>query len=160
MSSGENGKGFAVVADEIKTLSEQSNDASGNIDKIVTTLIENSEKMVEAMHHMQEVVQKQNHHIDSTEESVSEVVKEIRASVENIRSIETKTQELEVARKEIVDTITGLSDIAQTNVASTQETHTIITEVSEHIKDVQDAAVNLRKTANMLEQNIKNFKIS
>lgn len=109
---------------------------------------------------MQEVVQKQNHHIDSTEESVSEVVKEIRASVENIRSIETKTQELEVARKEIVDTITGLSDIAQTNVASTQETHTIITEVSEHIKDVQDAAVNLRKTANMLEQNIKNFKIS
>lgn len=158
--AGENGKGFAVVADEIKTLSEQSNDASGNIDKIVTTLIENSEKMVEAMHHMQEVVQKQNHHIDSTEESVSEVVKEIRASVENIRSIETKTQELEVARKEIVDTITGLSDIAQTNVASTQETHTIITEVSEHIKDVQDAAVNLRKTANMLEQNIKNFKIS
>ena len=157
--AGENGKGFAVVAGEIQTLSEQSNDASGNIDKIVNELIANSEQMVEAMHHMQEVVQKQNHHIDSTEESVSEVVKEISVSVQNIRSIENKTQELEDARKEIVDTIAGLSDIAETNVASTQETNTIITEVSERFKEVQNAAVNLRKTADLLEQNIKNFKI-
>lgn len=157
--AGENGKGFAVVADEIQKLSEQSNDASGNIDQIVNTLIDNSQRMVEAMQHMQEVIEKQNQHISSTEESVGEVVEEINGSVRNIRSIENKTQELEHARKEIVDTIAGLSNIAESNVASTQETSSVITEVSERFKEVQQSAANLRTTADILEQNIKNFKM-
>ena len=157
--AGENGKGFAVVADEIQKLSEQSNDASGNIDQIVNTLIVNSERMVEAMQHMQEVIEKQNQHINSTEESVGEVVEEINISVQNIRSIENKTQELEHARKEIVDTIAGLSDIAESNVTSTKETSGVITEVSELFKEVQHSAENLRTTADILEQNIKNFNL-
>lgn len=157
--AGENGKGFAVVADEIQKLSEQSNDASGNIDQIVNTLIDNSQRMVEAMQHMQEVIEKQNQHISSTEESVGEVVEEINGSVRNIRSIENKTQELEHARKEIVDTIAGLSNIAESNVASTQETSSVIMEVSERFKEVQQSAANLRTTADILEQNIKNFKM-
>lgn len=157
--AGENGKGFAVVADEIQKLSEQSNDASGNIDQIVNTLIDNSQRMVEAMQHMQEVIEKQKQHINSTEESVGEVVEEINGSVRNIRSIENKTQELEHARKEIVDTIAGLSDIAESNVASTQETSSVITEVSERFKEVQQSAANLRATADTLEQNIKKFKM-
>lgn len=157
--AGENGKGFAVVADEIQKLSEQSNDASGNIDQIVNTLIANSERMVEAMQHMQEVIEKQNQHITSTEESVGEVVDEINGSVKNIRSIENKTKELEQARKEIVDTIAGLSDIADNNVASTQETSGVISDVSERFKEVQQSAGNLRATADVLEQNIKKFKM-
>lgn len=157
--AGENGKGFAVVADEIQKLSEQSNDASGNIDQIVNTLIANSERMVEAMQHMQEVIEKQNRHITSTEASVGEVVEEINASVQNIRSIEYKTQELEHARKEIVDTIAGLSNIAESNVTSTQKTGSVITEVSERFKEVEQSAANLRTTADILEQNIKNFKM-
>lgn len=157
--AGENGKGFAVVADEIQKLSEQSNDASGNIDQIVNTLIANSERMVEAMQHMQEVIEKQNQHITSTEESVGEVVDEINGSVKNIRSIENKTKELEQARKEIVDTIAGLSDIADNNVASTQETSGVIADVSERFKEVQQSAGNLRATADVLEQNIKKFKM-
>ena len=157
--AGEAGKGFAVVAGEIQTLSEQSNDASGNIDQIVNTLIVNSEHMVTAMQHMQEVIRKQNQHILSTEESVSEVVGEINASVQNIRSIENKTQELEHARKEIVDTISGLSDIAENNVASTQQTNDVIAEVSERFKEVQESAEKLRGTADILEQNIGNFKM-
>lgn len=157
--AGENGKGFAVVADEIQKLSEQSNDASGNIDQIVNTLIDNSQRMVEAMQHMQEVIEKQNQHISSTEDSVGEVVEEINGSVRNIRSIESKTQELEHARKEIVDTIAGLSNIAESNVASTQETSSVIMEISERFKEVQQSAANLRTTADILEQNIKKFRM-
>lgn len=157
--AGEAGKGFAVVADEIQKLAEQSNNASSNIDQIVNTLIVNSGHVVDAMQHMQEVIQKQSQHIISTEESVSEVMEEINASIQNIRSIENKTQELEYARKEIVDTIERLSDIAEDNVTSTQQTSGVINEVSERFQEVQQSAANLRETADVLEQNIKNFKI-
>lgn len=157
--AGEAGKGFAVVADEIKTLAEQSNDASNNIDEIVNTLIEDAGNVVEAMQKMQEVIEKQNHHILNTEESVEEVMGEIRSSIENIRSIENKTRELERARQEVVDKITGLADVAESNVKNTQETSSIISDVSEHFKEVKQSAENLRETADVLEQNIKNFKM-
>ncbi|MEE1249809.1 MAG: methyl-accepting chemotaxis protein [Lachnospiraceae bacterium] len=157
--AGEAGKGFAVVADEIKTLAEQSNEASNSIDGIVNTLIENAGNVVEAMQKMQEVIEKQNHHILNTEESVGEVMGEIRSSIQNIRSIENKTRELERARQEVVDKITGLADVAESNVKNTQETSSIISDVSEHFKEVKQSAENLRKTADVLEQNIKNFKM-
>lgn len=157
--AGESGKGFAVVADEIKKLAEQSNDASGNIDEIVNTLFINSEHVVQAMQKMQEVIESQNQRIVNTEESVADVINQIQASIQSIRGIEGKTQELEQIRKEVIDMITCLSDIAEHNVNSTKETRTVIVDISEHFRDVEQSAENLRKTADILEQNIRNFKL-
>lgn len=157
--AGDAGRGFAVVADEIQKLAEQSNDASGRIDQIVSTLITNAEHVVDAMKQMQEVIGKQNRYIGSTEESVNEVMEEIHTSIQNIRSIEGKTQELEQARKEMSGMIEGLSGIAESNVANTQETGKVITDVSERFKEVQQSAANLRETADSLGQNIRNFKM-
>lgn len=157
--AGESGKGFAVVADEIKKLSDQSNDASGNIDEIVNNLFINSEHVVQAMQKMQEVIENQNKRIVNTEESVGEVISQIQSSIRSIRGIEGKTQELEQIRKEVIDMITGLSDIAENNVNSTKETRTVIVDISEHFRDVEQSAENLRKTADILEQNIRNFKL-
>ncbi|MGN0141682.1 MAG: methyl-accepting chemotaxis protein [Roseburia sp.] len=157
--AGEAGRGFAVVADEIQKLAEQSNDASGSIDQIVNTLIENAEHVVEAMQQMQSVIGKQNQYIVSTEESVAKVMGEIHTSIQSIRSIEGKTHELEQARKEMIGTIDGLSDIAESNVTNTQETSGVITGVSERFREVEQSAANLRGTADILEKNIRNFKM-
>ncbi|MDD6069198.1 MAG: methyl-accepting chemotaxis protein [Clostridiales bacterium] len=157
--AGEAGKGFAVVADEIQKLAEQSNDASGSIDQIVNVLIANAEHVVEAMQQMHSVIDKQNQYIVSTEESVVKVMGEIQTSIQSIRSIEGKTQELEQARKEMIGMIGGLSDIAESNVTNTQETSGVITDVSELFREVEQSAVNLRGTADILEKNIQNFKM-
>lgn len=157
--AGEAGRGFAVVADEIQKLAEQSDNASNNIDKIVGTLITNAGHMVTAMQQMQAVIDRQSQCIISTEESVSGVVGEIQASIQSIRNIESKTQELEHARKEMIGMITGLSDIAESNVTNTQETGKVISDVSERFKEVEQSAANLRGTADTLEQNIQNFKM-
>ena len=157
--AGELGKGFAVVAGEIKQLAEQSDKASGNIDQIVNTLFLNSQYMVEAMQKMQDVMERQNQRIIHTEDSVGEVIRQIQTSIQSIREIEGKTQELEQIRKEVIEMITGLSDIAESNVNSTKETRTVIVDISEHFRDVKQSAENLRETADMLEQNIKHFKL-
>ena len=129
--AGEAGKGFAVVADEIQKLAVQSNEASSRIDQIVNTLMSDAQHVVEAMQHMQSVIGKQSQYIVSTEESVNEVVGEIHTSIDKIRSIEMKTQELEQARVEMIGMIGGLSDIAESNVTNTKETSRVITDVSE-----------------------------
>lgn len=157
--AGEAGKGFAVVADEIQKLAEQSDTASSRIDQIVNTLITNAGHVVEAMQHMQAVIGKQSQYIVSTEESVGEVMEEIQASIQNIRSIESKTQKLEQARKEMIGMIAGLSDIAESNATNTQETSGVIADVSERFREVEQSAANLKGMADILEQNIQNFKI-
>lgn len=157
--AGEAGRGFAVVADAIQKLAEQSNEASSNIDKIVNTLLVNAEHVVDAMQHMQEVIGKQNQYITGTEESVREVIEEIHTSIQSIRSIESRTQELEDARKEMVGMIAGLSDIAESNVTNTQETGEVIANVSERFREVEHSAQNLKETADVLEKNIRNFRM-
>lgn len=157
--AGEAGKGFAVVADEIQKLAEQSNSASGSIDQIVNTLIANAGHVVEAMQQMQMVIGRQNQYIASTEESVSEVTEEIHTSIRNIRSVESKMQELEQARKEMMSMLAGLSGIAESNVTNTQETNKVIMDVSERFREVEESAVNLRGTADILERNIQNFEM-
>ena len=157
--AGEAGRGFAVVADEIQKLAEQSNDASTSIDQIVNTLIANAGHVVEAMQEMQSVIGKQNQYIVSTEESVGKVMGEIHTSIQSIRSIESRTHELEKARKEMIGTIEGLSGIAENNVTSTKETGGVITNVSQRFREVKQSAADLKSTADILEQNIRNFKM-
>lgn len=157
--AGEAGKGFAVVADEIQKLAVQSNEASSRIDKIVNTLIVDAEHVVDSMEQMKTVIGKQNEYIKSTEESVSEVMEEINESIEKIRNIEKRTQDLETARKEMMGMIAGLSDIADSNVVNTHETSKVINDVSDRFKKVEESAVNLRVTADILEQNMKIFKM-
>lgn len=157
--AGEAGKGFAVVADEIQKLAVQSNEASSRIDKIVNTLIVDAEHVVDSMEQMKSVIGKQNEYIKSTEESVSEVMEEINESIEKIRNIEKRTQDLETARKEMMGMIAGLSDIADSNVVNTHETSKVINDVSDRFKKVEESAVNLRVTADILEQNMKIFKM-
>ena len=157
--AGEAGKGFAVVADEIQKLAVQSNEASSRIDQIVNTLMSDAQHVVEAMQHMQSVIGKQSQYIVSTEDSVNEVVGEIHTSIDKIRSIEMKTQELEQARVEMIGMIGGLSDIAESNATNTKKTSRVITDVSERFKQVEQSAESLRATANILERNMKNFKM-
>ena len=157
--AGEMGKGFAVVASEIQKLAEQSDTASGNIGEIVNTLIANSERVVETMGRTQEIIEKQNMHIESTEQMVNGVMGEIDASIERIRQIESRTRKLESARAEIIDVIDSLSEIAQQNVEGTMQTSASITEITDSFQNIEDSTENLRNMADMLAHNIRHFNI-
>lgn len=157
--AGEAGRGFAVVAMEIQKLAEQSNNASGRIDATVETLVENFGRVVGAMERMQEVISRQKQHIGSTEGTVDQVMKEIDESIRSIRTIEKQAGELEGARREIVQVIRGLAEIAQNNLAGMEETNAAIAEVYEKFHDVEDAAGGLRTTSDRLVEHMGNFKL-
>ena len=157
--AGDAGRGFAVVAQQIQNLAEQSNTTSGIIDDIVNTLMKNSELVVGTMAHVQEIIERQGEHITSTEQTVGEVMDEIKSSIEGIKSIESKTKELETARNEIVGIISTLSDIAEANVTDTTQTSGVITEVADSFESVEQSAENLRKTADLLAENIGSFHL-
>ena len=137
----------------------ESTNTADKINEIVAALMQNSENVVYTMAEIQSVIGRQNRHIEDTEATVGRVMDEIQSSVGSIKSIEVKAKELENARAGIVEIMNKLSDIAEDNVASTQETNAVITEVAESFRNVASSAENLRRTAQELAQHISKFEL-
>lgn len=157
--AGEQGRGFAVVAGQIQKLAEQSNDSARQIENIIDSLIEDSQKSVETMEDVKRIMESQNESVGHTNESFLQVGEGIRSSIESVKRISDKTRRLDEARVNVVDVVQNLTAIAEENAASTEETSASVTEVSSIVGNISENANSLRDVANRLEENMNIFKI-
>lgn len=157
--SGESGRGFAVVASQIQKLAEQSNDSSRAIEKITNDLINNSAETVAIMSNVHEIINSQSQNMIETEQIVAEVMNGIGTSLERIEQIESSTVMLEDSRNRIVQAVEGLSEIAQQNAASTQETCAQTVEVSNTFAELEGSAKQLMDIAEDLSNTMKYFRL-
>lgn len=157
--SGESGRGFAVVAAQIQKLAEQSNNSSCAIEKITNDLINNSAETVAIMSNVHEIISSQSQNMIETEQIVAEVMSGIGTSLERIEQIESSTVMLEDSRNRIVQAVEGLSEIAQQNAASTQETCAQTVEVSNTFAEIEGSAKQLMDIAEDLSNTMKYFRL-
>lgn len=157
--AGEQGRGFAVVASQIQKLAEQSNDSARQIENIIDSLIEDSEKSVATMEDVKKIMNSQNESVGRTNEIFAEVQTGITGSIDGINRIADKTKKLDEARVNVVDVVQNLTAIAEENAASTEETSASVTEVSSIVYNISENATQLKDVATRLEQNMNIFKI-
>ena len=124
---------------------------------IIDELISDSEKSVETMEEVKEVIGKQDEYVSNTESSFRDVNDGIAKSIDGIRTIAAKTKDLDGARVKVVDVVQNLTAIAEENAASTEETSASAAEVGNTIGNVAQEAKHLNVIANDLEENIKVF---
>ena len=157
--AGESGRGFAVVASQIQKLAEQSNSSSCEIEEITNTLISNSDEAVEIMRQVHEIIDSQSQNMSDTENIVSKVMDGINTSLEKIEKIEYATEQLESSRNRIVETVEGLSDIAEQNAASTEETFAQTSQVSNTFEQIEAKADQLKQIADELSDIMQHFQL-
>lgn len=157
--AGEQGRGFAVVAAQIQKLAEQSNQSTNQIEKIISMLISDSEKAVETMDEVKQIMNEQNEMVVKTSQTFGKVKKEIDASVEGISHIAASTEEMQDARNNVVDVVQNLTAIAEENAASTEETSASVTEISTIVGNIAENAGALKQIAATLEEDMKKFKL-
>lgn len=157
--AGEQGRGFAVVASQIQKLAEQSNESAQQIESIVSSLITDSQKAVETMGEVKEIMNSQSENVVKTDAIFSQVKEGIFSSIEGVNKIAEKTKQLDEARVNVVDVVQNLTAIAEENAASTEETSASVTEVSNIVYSISENASQLKDVANGLEQNMNIFKI-
>ena len=157
--AGESGRGFAVVASQIQKLAEQSNSSSCEIEEITNTLISNSDEAVEIMRQVHEIIDSQSQNMSDTENIVSKVMDGINTSLEKIEKIEYATEQLERSRNRIVETVEGLSDIAEQNAASTEETFAQTSQVSNTFEQIEAKADQLKQIADELSDIMQHFQL-
>ena len=148
-----------MVAGQIQKLAEQSNDSARQIENIIDSLIEDSQKSVATMEDVKKIMNSQNESVGRTNEIFAEVQTGITGSIDGIGRIADKTRKLDEARINVVDVVQNLTAIAEENAASTEETSASVTEVSSIVYNISENATQLKDVATRLEQNMNIFKI-
>lgn len=157
--AGEQGRGFGVVAAEIQKLAEQSNESAQRIEDIIKELLLDSEKAVETMYGVKEIIRAQSDHVEQTETAFGELTNDMSRSIEGINNIANKTSMLDDARTNVVDIVQNLTAIAEENAAGTEETSASTTEVTNIVEDISEKSNSLRNVAKQLEDGMNIFKL-
>lgn len=157
--AGEQGRGFGVVAAEIQKLAEQSNESAKKIEEIIQELLSDSEKAVETMYDVKEIMRAQSDHVEQTEMAFDQLADGVSKSIDGINKISNKALSLDNARTNVVDIVQNLTAIAEENAAGTEQTSASATEVAAIVEDISDKSNNLRDVARELDDNMNIFKI-
>lgn len=157
--AGEQGKGFAVVASQIQKLAEQSNESAMKVQQITNMLMEDSEKAVETMDQVKEIMDSQMNKVDITGNMFAKVQEEIEHSMGGINNIYEKTENMDKAKINVVDIVQNLTAIAEENAAGTEETSASVTEVSSVVDDISGNAKQLHGVAQTIDEEMKKFTV-
>lgn len=158
--AGEMGKGFAVVASQIQKLAEQSNTSAMEIEEVIANVMENSNRVVETMNQVSEIVTTQSAQMEQTYVIFKDVLEGIVQSKDGIDSIAMNTQEMDKSREKVVDVVQSLSAIAEQNAASAEETSASIMEVATVIDEVASDAEKMRGVAQKLKDSVDLFQLN
>lgn len=157
--AGEQGRGFAVVASQIQKLAEQSNDSARQIGEIITLLIADSNKAVDTMDEVMEIMNEQNLNIRKIESQFEQLQAKIDMSMTGVGNIADKTQVMDNARVNVIDIVQDLTAIAEENAASTEETSASVAEVSNIVNQISENVNQLRGIAEELETRMADFLV-
>ncbi|MBD5483976.1 MAG: methyl-accepting chemotaxis protein [Lachnospiraceae bacterium] len=157
--AGEQGRGFAVVAAQIQKLAEQSNESARQIEGIILSLIEDSDKAVATMNEVKEIMELQNENVTNTGTQVTQLLSDVDESLIMIGDVTEKTNKVNDVRSGVVDTVQNLSAIAQENAASTQETSASVTEISGIITEIAGNAAELKGISNRMDDSMSMFEM-
>ena len=157
--AGEQGRGFAVVAAQIQKLAEQSDESAKQIERIVLSLIADSDKSVSIMSEVKDIMEQQSENVANTNMQVNNLLQDVEESRTGIEEVVVKTNRINEVRSSVVDTVQNLSAIAQENAASSQQTSASVTEINSIVNNIATNATDLKEIAHKLDESISIFVI-
>ena len=119
--AGEAGRGFAVVADEIRSLAEQTKDATEKITSILDELSKDADDVVSKVDQSVDISSSEREVAQNAEEQFNSIYDAVIELDEGVNDINGLVGKLAVANNEIVDSVTTLSASSEQISASTQE---------------------------------------
>lgn len=157
--AGDQGRGFAVVAGQIQKLAEQSNESARQIEEIIESLLNDSEKAVTTMEEVKTVMDRQNENVITTNEQVSAVLSDVENSLSAINEVAEHTEKINETRAKVVDIVQGLSAIAEENAAGAQETAAAVDLVNASVDSMSKTASEVGQAADTINTRLGVFTL-
>lgn len=156
--AGEAGRGFAVVAEEIRNLSIQSAEGAEMIKDVASTIGIESAKSVELVGNLHNLITSEQESITKTKTKFEEHSQEIKASVNEIKSIADKTDNLTNYKKNVIDNVQVLSGISEENSSNSQEVTSNIMEIINGVQIVNNHCEKMNGMASELQESVAYFQ--
>ncbi len=157
--AGEAGRGFTVVAEEIGKLADQSSESAKQIENIISSLVESSKRAVSTMEEVRDIMEQQNEYITKTGEIFGDVDREIGNSLNGISEISANVKDLDEARKALSDSVSSLSEIAEGNAASAEETSASTTVVNTMMEEVSGIATRVSEVSQNIRKDVDAYVV-
>ena len=111
--AGDAGRGFAVVADEIRNLSMGTQSSSTRIMSALGHLEETSDKMMESITEILELIQEASEKVSRANRSVVSITKDSTQLGDNIKVIDSAMREVESSNQSMVGNMQQICDVMQ-----------------------------------------------
>ena len=157
--AGEAGRGFSVVADEIRELAEESADATERINKLIQSIQNSVEQVIENNEKGQENIEE---NVEMVEET-GQVFTKIESSAEDLLNLINQVAEDSTKMKENSDYVeNGINDIAAVSETSASNSEEVAAASEEQIaatEEIVSSAEKLSEYAEELKSAVNKFKI-
>ena len=156
--AGQAGRGFAVVAEEIKKLAEQSAQGADSIKQITEDIVKKSAISVEMLEKVTESMDKEVLSLNSAKDDFEVLSTKVNDSIEAVKHISEKTEELDSLKNSILENINDLSAISEENAASNEEVSASVTDISQRITSMNGSVTDVNDATNRIAELMKYFK--
>tara|TARA_Y100001960_G_scaffold262262_1_gene283625 strand:+ start:1623 stop:3572 length:1950 start_codon:yes stop_codon:yes gene_type:complete len=144
--AGDQGRGFAVVADEVRTLAQRTQEATHQIETLITSLQAGAETATNS------ITSSHNKVLETSERAIS--------ATDKLEAIKSSIFELNELNLQIAAAVEEQSLVANNVSGSVQETNEISTQNTQSVGEISIAANELTEVAQNLDLQMKRFTIN
>ena len=150
--AGEAGRGFSVVATEISNLSSQTNNATGEINEIIETIVKSIEDMTASVETLLESSRLQNQYVDTTASNFEKIHKSTQGIVAQVSGLKETVDVVMEENKQIELGIDNVYTVTQKVMDGANETLAVCNTNLQSIAHVTEIMDNLAKEAEKLQR--------
>ncbi|GGK84573.1 methyl-accepting chemotaxis protein [Amphritea balenae] len=143
--AGEQGRGFAVVADEVRSLSQRTQNATVEINGIISALQQNAKGAAEVMGQASTATEANVKEIQQTSAVLDNIQTEMQSIAEINRSISDSVKQSTEATGEIESAVSEINDGSE--------------QAKDRVKRLSEISTQINQLAEQLEQRARQFKL-
>ena len=157
--AGEAGRGFAVVADNIRKFAERSNEAAGEIRKIVGALQNRMAHTIKTAGKASEIVAQQETSLNSTINIFSQIRDHVAQLSHDLENINSSIEGMELAKNDTMLAIESISATSNETEAAANELSKSVERQLHSVEELNEAVRHLQENALDLDTSVSIFKI-
>ena len=132
--AGEEGRGFAVVATQVRELANQSKEAAGRIESLISGTQKSMQDVVHKIESGSRLSEESTEIVRRMTTSFEEIAQAIQLTTSAMSQINTGAKQQEMGITELVSSITEIDSASKESLASAEQTRKAIQSIDEQIK--------------------------